>query len=1124
MSSVNFGGPLDFGFAPMETSSITTRGTIASRRTQTLLQPLQVRIPYFIVTRLTSYAVTFGYVDMGKGDLPEGGHQQPPQKQKIYTQVGQSNGKTPLHLDKGQALDISVSLSVPAISMTPGDVSATLTISGDTWGAPSAVPLKVTLIGVDEDTPIGEKWIALGRLTFSGAVVANAQPMPDGIGSFQPFANGTIFYSADFGAAWISLPIYTKLNSPSVANGRTTDGQFIRNYLGYPTGDSFGSTELRGQAAYFERGMIVIRSDGRAFAVHGAIYLHYRNLGNIMAGSTSSPVVGLPNSDEEPAPNGRCSHFDSGDIYWQAATGAFEVHGAIRERWIELGGPSSFIGYPTSDEMPVMDGSKQIGRYNTFLGGTRVANNGSFPTGQARIYWSAGTGAWETYGDIKTSWLQAGGPLGTLGFPTSGETDTPKGGRFSSFQNGMVVWHGDGPYKGPFPTGKGLQLQLFSFQNTNHDDFNIQINITDSTRQVNHGRMPASDNYGNGNQQFNPPTILMKTANLTGEYTMDVWMICIHEKMLGSDDEDGTITAHYDIDNLWGMTDPSMHSNASFNVNFKPMPEPQVEPTSPALFRTNLFWPFQNFGTDALSWTEFSETFTDVGEGDLSFSLFPWSWHLWERAFFQLVYRGLAKGGNCFGMCLEAVYAREFRTMFVEPIYSSPDNTYSKDPSDTSFATKPNDAVVVEQINIKHGYQVGADFLDWFLAMEMEGALQDPVVAFRESRDSYTAGDWPIISLSQGPLSQEAHCVVPYEWLVSVGGASPVSATEAQIASQPLSNQSWIIRVANPNCPAGIYADDYPHNQVIIDPLRNSYSFEFDDKTIWTGQQGSGGFMFSIPFSQLNSQPQIGNGWTAVIKGGMILIFSGDGQVRQITEDQGTDELARTYYQYSPVSVALSAQVTEPFQPKLTAPQRQINNDEKTRIPGVMYVPLFHHMQPASGTEVDGVARVAQSAALGTPFEMYYIKRPAPGFTWPLPAVEAKASIPTSAAPGPTLETPTAFVRTASAVEQAPNVGQILSMPVPLSLLSSAPTLTFEIQGLQTGPYEWNLMGARMSVSISSPTAANALDRITISQPGAGTQTITLTPDPAAQSRTFSIALGGWREEHNKSSPRLAIE
>jgi hypothetical protein len=61
------------------------------------------------------------------------------------------------------------------------------------------------------------------------------------------------------------------------------------------------------------------------------------------------------------------------------------------------------------------------------------------------------------------------------------------------------------------------------------------------------------------------------------------------------------------------------------------------------------------------------------------------------------------------------------------------------------------------------------------------GALDNPVRAFRDSRDAYARGDWPILTLSDhDKFSQSGHVVLPYRWDPS---------TEEQIAAQPLSGQ-----------------------------------------------------------------------------------------------------------------------------------------------------------------------------------------------------------------------------------------------------------------------------------------------------------------------------------------------
>lgn len=1076
MSSVNFGGPLDFGSATYSEALIRQASNDAIPADANITAVIVSENSYFTVTAITSYAISLVPVPPVDGDGPAGRKINQP-KQKVYREVGQSDGTTPLHVRKGQAVYVSVSLDVPSTSVTPGLTAAKLMITGDSWATPTAVDLRAYLVAVDESTPLGQKWDARGGLPASGAVLANTQPMPDGVGSYQPFANGAIVYSPDFGAVWLTEPVYAKLNSASVSQTQTATGAVIADYLGYPTGDTTATVEAGGEMTIFERGMIVLRASGTSWVVYGPIYGHYTGLGSIISGAANVPVVGLPASDEVSAPGGRCSHFDGGDIYWKPATGAWEVHGAIRERWNALGGPSGFVGYPTSDETPVMSGTSEVGRFNTFEGGIRVAATGGLQTGQVRIYWSPVTGAFEVYGAIRAHYLDSGGPAGGLGFPTSGEADTTGGGRFNAFQHGLIVWHPTGPYSGVYTVGNQLKLNLYSYQDTAHDDFNVQINIIDANGQVNHGRMPPSDNYGNGNQQFNPPVTLMTANAVTPPYTMDVWMLCIHENTIGADDEDGTVTAHYDIDNLWGTADSPMHSNTSFNVNMKPMPEPQIYSTDPAQFRTQLFWPFHNFDTDPLSWTEFSETYTNVGEGDLAFNILPWNWHLWERAFFQFVYRTLAKGGNCFGMCLESIYARESRTMFVEPIYNSPDNTYSKDPLGVDpTPLNPNDAVVVEQINIKVGYQLGSDFIAWFLAMETSNNTQDAVLAFKTSRDAFAAGNWPMIPIASSALSQDGHAVVPYQWLVSFGGAPPIPASDEAIDSQPLSNQAWIIRVANPNAPPNNYADDNAECEILIDPLENSWSFKKGDTTQWTGSAGAGR-IFCAPFSLLSyEQAMIGDLIIGLLEGLAVVIFSSDGQTEQIT-----DEIGRTYFTYQePETASVIAPLTRP------PGMRQINRAAKTRIPDITFVPTYNRTTQAG----------SESSAL--PFEIYYIRRPTAGYQWA--GAHAVAVIEPSVTP------------------QA-KVPDLLLHPDP-----NKPRLNFDLKVDRRSGYRWNLNCPRMSVDIASDVPTDVVDHVSIINMGGGSQTVELTADTTTKGRIFDITVAGWRGNYGSETKVYALK
>ncbi|MGN6103956.1 MAG: hypothetical protein ACTHU0_02525, partial [Kofleriaceae bacterium] len=150
----------------------------------------------------------------------------------------------------------------------------------------------------------------------------------------------------------------------------------------------------------------------------GAIREKYVALGGC------SSVIGAPQTDELATPDGagRYTTFERGSIYWTAATGAFEVHGAIRDLWKALGWEAGPLGYPISDETRTPDG---IGRYNVFQRGS--------------IYWSPSTGAHEVRGRIRDKWAELGWEAGSLGYPTSDEHDVA-GGRRSQFQRGTITW------------------------------------------------------------------------------------------------------------------------------------------------------------------------------------------------------------------------------------------------------------------------------------------------------------------------------------------------------------------------------------------------------------------------------------------------------------------------------------------------------------------------------------------------------------------------------------------------------------------------------------------------------------------------------------------------------------
>lgn len=119
----------------------------------------------------------------------------------------------------------------------------------------------------------------------------------------------------------------------------------------------------------FERADMFFKAGGaKAFEVHGAILGKY-----LATGATATwgfPVSNEQDIMKDSAVIGRISEFERCTIYWSAATGAFEVHGSIRDKYKAVHGPSGDLGFPTSDESDVPGAAGA--RFNTFQHGSIV--------------------------------------------------------------------------------------------------------------------------------------------------------------------------------------------------------------------------------------------------------------------------------------------------------------------------------------------------------------------------------------------------------------------------------------------------------------------------------------------------------------------------------------------------------------------------------------------------------------------------------------------------------------------------------------------------------------------------------------------------------------------------------
>ena len=158
------------------------------------------------------------------------------------------------------------------------------------------------------------------------------------------------------------------------------------------------------------------------YEVCGAIRDKYNELG----GPNSFLLFPKTNEITNPDGVGKRTEFLNGPIYWSPQGGAHPVVNHFLAAWARHGYENSYIGYPTTDEIANPDG---IGRRQHFTGST--------------IYWYLNE-AYSVGGAIADKWHALGAERadGLLGYPISDEKVLPDGvGRMNRFQNGVIYWH-----------------------------------------------------------------------------------------------------------------------------------------------------------------------------------------------------------------------------------------------------------------------------------------------------------------------------------------------------------------------------------------------------------------------------------------------------------------------------------------------------------------------------------------------------------------------------------------------------------------------------------------------------------------------------------------------------------
>jgi hypothetical protein len=198
---------------------------------------------------------------------------------------------------------------------------------------------------------IFDKWTSLGRENgFLGMPLTDETPTPDGVGRYNDFEGGSIYWHPDVGAH----EVHGAIRERWTVLGRTSS-------IGYPITDEADS--LRGRFSNF-----AILPPG------------------------TPPTEGATS------------------IYWSPATGAHWLGGDVLTAWRNLGSERSFLGYPTSDYLGVGPVRFERGTMHSTGGGlpTIDADQRIIDTGQINIDGVAANGSAKLMMNSAGQWNYSG--------------------------------------------------------------------------------------------------------------------------------------------------------------------------------------------------------------------------------------------------------------------------------------------------------------------------------------------------------------------------------------------------------------------------------------------------------------------------------------------------------------------------------------------------------------------------------------------------------------------------------------------------------------------------------------------------------------------------------------------
>ncbi len=736
---------------------------------------------------------------------------------------------------------------------------------------------------------ISEEFVRLAAPSsiFDRSNQSNKGILPNSIikGRVGKFEHGNIYWSKKTGAHVVYgdiLDVYSQY----AGHDYFRDPTYL---LGFPITSRINARKRGVKVTKFEKGAIYWSEATGAVAILGEIYVKYVKL------DAEKGLLGLPISEEikmthqDYLHQGKKVIFEGGTIYWSFETGAFEVHGNIRQKYESLLSAGEKIGYPTSDVLSVINqnGNVTRGKLSNFEYGN--------------IYYTPSRGAFFVHGEINDYYVKNGGPLGKFGYPITDQIHISREWRidylnfqitqecyYNEFQNGIIVWQPKKPVIGvtnlELYLGRVVTSEIDDAGTDRSADLIIHTFVKVNNRVLDNWTRRPSSGYAGDSYDINE-TYSIGQINHNTQIELKV-NYKDYDYGPFNDDNLGSFENIFSIWNYWGLANSEngvYNEQGLTDVGEEAKNENTVRISfalrSPSFFDANrtfrdqCWWHFDNFTNGPLSREFFANTFKDVEI--TNGGLFSKITNPFDTFFYEHFYKELGKNGNCFGMCLEALNALKGNSLFTIPL----DKYQAHHNADHIRNDTDLPAYISTAIKRKHGYQLDADVIYRKVEAQFGASAFEPLRVFSRVKNQIDRGESVIIGM-RSTITNSGHAVLAYKYEVSADTRK--------------------LYVADPNVPFTHLQQDNPSYIEFFS--NNTFRYDSGKKIAYQSEGYKYKILpkvviYDIPYHLVSSMPttisqDIYLGLLAYFGG--LLVLAGDADVDQISDSSG-----KCFYQHS---------------------------------------------------------------------------------------------------------------------------------------------------------------------------------------------------------------------------------